>query len=1388
MRIDFKRALSKCMKYAVLLLTALMVDVSAGCAATNDDFRCIRLNLGMVSSQVNSIVRDSRGYVWFATQSGLCRYDGYRLTVFANDRNNKHSLPNDNVESVQEANDCKLWIKTSLGYCTFDALTEDFSPLEPDHFKRYGVAGTPDVIYIDAEKNMWLAVPGKGVYCIHAGSMATTFLQLGKKLHNANVTSISCRDGKVVISFIDGYVMVVDASTSKVLWQSDFISRTRKTPTTGYKTYMAADMSVSVITDNQSYVYSKSRGKWYMSWREYFADNGFNIPFAGDMLVKDIVFGSNGILWIATEHKGLIKVDNKTRTVSRYVYEKDNPNSLPDNTVQSLYIDSLGGMWIGCYKTGVAYYSPSWFKFTSVDIGDICTIAQDRNGLLWCGSNDDGIISYDLVTRRTTTYNQAATGLGSNTVVSSLAASDGTLWFGTYNGGMACLRDGRWKVFRAGDGSGLLSDNVWAFCELPDSRIAIGTLGAGVQILDLKNGTFVNYNQARSGLASDYINSMQVRHDGRLMVSHSNGYSIIDLKTGKISNVSGTRSGDDFLSPQINQILEDSRGLIWCATASGMNVYDPRTDKLSTVLSLAGIPHSPACSVIEDRQHNIWVVTGRNVAKIEVKKDSNGGWTSYATVYNELDGLQDRAFNYRSILLAADGEIIVGGQSGLNIIPTRNAGNKANNARVLFSGLVLFDHPLRVGEEYNGRVVLKEDIDVSRELRLRHNDNTFSIQLASSEVTVPQNARFRYRLVGLSDKWIDTPENQNSITFTGLRPGCYTLEARVVARDGTVSPLTGKLRIVIAPPPYLSWWAWLLYIIIIGAVVAYGHRTMERRRKARMAVRQYQLEAQRTKEIDDMKLAFFTNVSHELRTPLMLIISPLQSLMKKETDAGRHHTLELIWRNAQRLLDMVNQILDFRRIESSKESLKLISGDIVSYVGNIVSSFQTLGGKKIELEFYTQVESLTMSFDADKVRKIVDNLLSNAFKYTPDGGKIVVSTSVRDDNGNSDGKSKFELRVADNGIGISDADKKHIFERFYVAHNATPNPYGGTGIGLSLVKEFALLHGGDVTVGDNVGGGTVFTVTIPISRDVAANSVGTGKDMAQDNANTADGNFGDMCLENEAAADGQTMTDVRSHSAVEAKAGIGAKPEVLLVDDSGDFIDFMSGELGGKYKVRTASNGKEALDKISEHQPDLIISDVMMPVMDGNELCRSVKKNKATAGIPFIMLTARLAQEQQMQGFESGADEYITKPFNLDMLYMRIDNLLKWHNSSANDSSGKIRPELKHVEITPLDKRLVDKATNYIDDNISDSSINVEAMAKAMGMSRVQLYKKLLSITGSTPTEFIRQIRLRRAEQLLRESQMSVSEVAYKVGFNNPRYFSKYFKEMYGVMPSQYKK
>ena len=676
----------------------------------------------------------------------------------------------------------------------------------------------------------------------------------------------------------------------------------------------------------------------------------------------------------------------------------------------------------------------------------------------------------------------------------------------------------------------------------------------------------------------------------------------------------------------------------------------------------------------------------------------------------------------------------------------------------MFTGLSLFDEPIKVGQSYGGRVLIEKELNDVENVEFDYKQNIFSVSFASDNYNLPEKTQYMYKLEGFNNDWLTLPLGVHNVTFTNLAPGKYVLRVKAVNSDGYVGVKEATLGIVVNPPFWMSWWAYLLYAIGLVVVLFLARYRMLKREREKFHLQQIESEVAKNEEINNMKFRFFTNVSHELRTPLTLIISPLEGMLKETTDELQSTRLQLMHRNAQRLLHLVNQLLDFRKGEMSTHQLSLSEGDIISYVHSVCNSFLLMADKKhIQFSFFSGIDTFSMAFDADKVGKIVMNLLSNAFKFTPEGGRVTVM--IEHVAGTPD---MLEIKIADTGIGISEVDKEHIFERFYQAGHKGVEETTGNGIGLSLVRDFVTLHEGEVKVFDNIGTGSVFVIQFPVKH------VETQVQLPPETGIPA-GEEEDKEIKEETREE----TERKDF------------PLLLIVDDNEDFRIFMRYSLELQYRVKLAVNGNEAWEMMQEELPDLVISDVMMPQMDGNELCRLIKQDKRTAHIPVILLTARQNTEAKLEGLQTGADDYVTKPFNMTILVLRIRKLIelsRYHRVTQ----GMIDPAPSEIVITSLDEKLIEKAIKYVEDNMSRTELSVEELSRELGMSRVHLYKKLLQITGKTPIEFIRVIRLKRAAQLLRESQLHVSEVAFEVGFNNPKYFSRYFKDEFGVLPSVY--
>ena len=1320
------------MRSKIIFCLLALFAVCAPAQTVGVGFHRISYDDGLSNNTVNCIRKSSKGFLWVGTLLGLNRYDGFRIRSYFNDPANPLSLPDNNVMEIYEDADGMLWVNTPKGYCVFNPATETFERDIVGWMERHGMKGRPRSVHVDRRGNLWIATEDKLVFCYDFGERRAVQADLQRKLPRGWVSALTSAGNTVVVTYDNGTLAGIDSGTKCVAWVNDYIPKNGGAKDKGYRTFVDSRGNYWVWWSEVLMVYVARERKWHR---------------ITGRLVTDVSEDRAGNILIATDHDGLIQLGRHGEVVQHMLHSSEDAYSLPDNTLSCIYIDNLGMVWIGTYRMGLVFYLGRQPQLSLMPWGDICTMVEDRNGTLWLGANDVGIRRYDLASGKLTTIGKAESRLGSDIVVSSLLANDGSLWFGTYEGGLARMSGGGFTVYRKSAG-GLASDNVWTLAQLPDGRIVIGTLGAGVQLFNPSTGRFATLNKRNSGLKSDYVASVVVEADGNVIIGHSQGVAYLDVKTMKVTDGFGDHrkggtAADAAVNTSVNQVCRGSRGLVWVATISGLKVYDRTDGRLYTVNLQGKHIYSDVCAVAEGRDGIMWVTAGNSLKSISLKREKEG-LKFFVNTYGKADGLQTRTLNKRSLFCLRDGRVLVGGIDGVNVVNPKRRTRQVDSVRVVFSDLAVYDHVVKVGEKFNKHVILDEAVNESRHISLGYDENTFTVHLSTDNVGMPERSRFMYRLKGLNDRWMMTMENQPNVQFSNVSPGHYRLEVRVVDIYGEPMGGVETLDIIVRPPFYLSFWALLLYMLLIALGACGLYRRMLRRRREA----EERMEEQKKREVEEMKMTFFINVSHELRTPLTLILAPLASMIKEESSSRLRLKLEMMQRNAVRLLDMVNQMLDLRRLMKNGAQLNMQHGDVVAFIRNVCNQFIGLADKRIDFTFSSCAESLMADFDGDKLGKIVGNLLSNAFKFTPAGGRVSVSVDVT-------GDGAVEIRVADTGVGISDEDKKHVFERFYQSPGNKNT--GGSGIGLNIAYEFARMHGGGITVADNPGGGALFTVTLPAGHAKAVGGRQTERTRSGENAGAATG----------------------------VKAGGGAhKPEILVVDDNDDFLEFMVSELSTAYSVATAHDGEEALEHIAAHRPDLVLTDIMMPGMDGNELCRRIKQDESTSDLPVVILTARLTEENEIESRECGADDYIKKPFNMELLNMRIDRLLQPRHGHTG---GKIEPKISEVEVTPVDEQFVADATAFVEKNISNTDLSVEHMSHELGMSRVKLYRRTLSVTGMTPSEFIRLIRLRHAEQLLVKSQLSISEIAYNTGFSSQRYFSKCFKELYGCIPSEYK-
>ncbi|MES1197811.1 MAG: ATP-binding protein, partial [Chitinophagaceae bacterium] len=860
--------------------------------------------------------------------------------------------------------------------------------------------------------------------------------------------------------------------------------------------------------------------------------------------------------------------------------------------------------------------------------------------------------------------------------------------------------------------------------------------------------------------------------EGDFLIGTMGGIDVKKKKSGQFIHYSHNEKDAKSLSnDNVLCIKEDSRNLMWIGTRDGLNLFDKKTKSFQTYRTEDGLRGNTILNILEDDKHNLWVSTPNGISKIFIRENkiSNAVALDFIS-YDVIDGLQSGEFNQYAAFKTSRGELIFGGANGFNIFCPGDISINKTAPVVVLTDFQIFNKSVKVGETIRDRVLLQKAIYETKEITLSHKDNVISIEFAALNFSNSEKNKYKYILNGFDKQWVLTDAKVRTATYTNLDPGHYVFKVIASNEDGIWNQQGATLKITVLPPFWKTPLAYLLYaILILGILLLVRHLELLRTRM-RFQIEQERKEAKRMHELDLMKIRFFTNVSHDFRTPLGLILAPVEKMMKNSHDEPQKKYFQLIHRNAKRLLNLVNQLLDFRKLEMEEIYLNPSVNDIIKFTRDITDSFSDIAEKKnIRFEFNTSVDALTTSFDGPKLERILFNLLSNAFKFTPENGSVSVSVNMKKNNeGNIGGIEFIEIQVKDSGIGIPPEKRDKIFERFFQANVPDGMINQGSGIGLSITKEFVRLHGGSITLESEPGNGSCFSFILPVMKipeTVSLNREGFTNGITKLTYSLENGN---------------------AVKPTEKKVN-GKKFSILLIEDNEDFMFYLKDNLRTPFNIIEARNGKEGWQKVLGQHPDLVVSDIMMPEMNGIDLCKKIKEDQRTSHIPVILLTAQSSEETQMRGYTTGANDYLTKPFNFEMLLSRINNLLVQQEKLKMNIHKQIETNPADPKVTSADEKLLNQALEVVRKNIDNPDFSVEDLSKAMFMSRATMYKKITALTGITPVEFIRSIRIKKAAQLLETTQMTVSEIAFEVGFNNKKYFVKYFKKEFNVLPTTYR-
>lgn len=1363
-------------------------------AAEPLQFRHLSLKEGLSQSPIFSIAQSRKGFIWIGSRDGLIRFDGYEFKTYRNDKITGQNISHTNIKAIYEDNHENLWIGTSAGLFIFDQKKEDFTPID---------LGSRDMILglLPGENGeLWVAT-NRGLKCIQLETRRLSNYQLS---------------GQNAIDLSNIYITCLWKDEKKRLWLGMEKGIVCYSPTTGELIAQPAELAGNEALQNANLFVIKQSPEGNMWFGTEDMGAFYHDVHAGTCthfrhksghpqtilsnFVRDIYIADDNNVWLATRD-GLSIVDLKEQQIHNYIHDSTDPNSLSHNTIWQFMKDHSGNIWMPTYAGGINIFSAHKRNF--VNIGER---VGTRSGLnqplvnsilldpekdeLWVGT-DGGGLNHVNREKNTVAYYSVRSEQEhkqSNIIKSLMWDRKKQIWIGTLDG-VAIFQPTtkQLRYLRIGASNrpvrvnALLSDggNVWA-----------GTENEGLILFDESgtvDTTFTSTSGRPDALSNNTINALIKDEAGKIWIATRNGLNMYDPQTRNmqswspegISATSSTRieprprhlaatrmedrpqhlaASMEAGQRHLAALCQDSNNRLWVGTMSGAYFFD-KNNKVFHKLDIPEISDDVIQAIAEDNNGNIWFSTYDGLIRVEFLnfRTPFRAEDCRITRYTAKNGLSSNQFLPQAVTQSTYGELFWGGVNGVTtFFPDRI---RQNTDLPVIAITAFYIHNEEVTLRTDG-TPLRSAIEDTREITLNHKQGyNIGFKFAALNFIYTESNRYAYRMKGLTnnDDW-NYAGNQRTVQYTNLAPGQYTFQVKAANNDGVWNENPVEIRIKVLPPLWKTWWAYLLYIIISLCILYYIIYFFRVRARLERSLFEEQLQNQRQEELNRIKFEFFTNVSHEIRTPLTLILAPLEKLESETHDDEKvHGQLSHIKNNAVRLLKLVNELLDFRKVETGNMKLYITLNDIVALARNVCNSFRELAHEKnITFDFHVPDGKIEAYFDKDQIEKVLYNLLSNAFKFTPDGGAITCAIDRQDDY--------LELRVTDNGKGVETENQKKIFQRFYQAEGDAKK---GTGIGLAYSKSIVELHKGTIDVDSSMKQGhmsTTFYIRLQLGRDhFDANQLvvddETGKKIA--------GQAVHMETEN-----------------IESPAT--CKATILIVEDNAELRTFMKKSLCNAYHILEAEDGEQGWAIAIESIPDIIISDIMMPKSDGLELIRQLKQDDRTSHIPFIFLTARTSYEHLVEGLETGADLYLTKPFSLKILELNIHNMLAAREVMREKFTRRLVYEPTQMLVDSPDEKFFRKVLAIINENISNPEFDVPTFAVEIGMSQPILYKKIRALTNMSVNDFIKSIRLQKAAQLLQQRQYGIADIAYMVGFNDRKYFSKEFKKIFDKNPSEY--
>ena len=1342
---------------------------------------------------IANIIQDENGFIWVGTNGGgLYRYDGVNYFGYEYNPKKLGSVNSNLIHSTFVDTNNNLWVGTDEGLCLYNRDLDNFSNINIQDVISEGNSEpiTVKTISQDNNGNLLLGTFGFGLIKLNLKTLKTSLV---------NSPLLDKPDFQIKFS-TKNKQGVTYLGTNYGLLEIDTKGKVSQIYKDKFKREPLLDDIESLVVDKFGYIWIGTSSNGLIKIKPETDNYQFeNYPFTKNKILS-IVESSLGYIICGTENDGLFIVNYKGQVVQKFMHSKYNNFSLKSNSVWSLYEDKEKRLWLGYYNKGLGIFDKPNNKFNAVEslinndnslqTSSVTAIVKDQNGKILISVEGGGIDVYNPIDKSfihvNNKYQNYYSGLDALDIQAVFIDSKQNIWAGSWDHGIFFLKNGTTKFvnYNTTNTAGLKSNRIFSFSEDSKGRIWIGTFIKGLHYYDFESKTFFHCDSksfADSNLDVAYVRKVFVDSDNILWVGTILGLYQVNLKEGlgfKVTSMRDKMFKNMTKHNSIQTILsiyESNDKTIWIGTdGGGLFKFDKKSNQFYNFNDFPGLKEKSVRAIISDNNGCLWISGGLGLTRLDFKNKKSTNFTTD-------DGLIVNDFNNNAVFKDGNGELYFGSYEGMNYFNPNELEKTEKAPRLYFSDFKLFNKSVA---PHSDSSPLTKVISQTLEIVLDHTQSVFTIEYVGINYNLSKKNQYAYYLDGFEKEWNYVGDNK-AATYTNLAPGDYVFKVKAANADGTWNTVPLMLKIKILPPWYKTYWAYLIYVLLSIFLIKYMNSIYQNRFKVKQAIILEKEKTNQLEKLNNKKLQFFTNISHEFRTPLTLIINPLEDILRtKNLSPEIYSKLKTIHKSSDRLSRLINELMDFNKLQFNKIFLQVSKIEVVGFTKEIIDYFEEeAASRNITINFQPSVEELRDWLDPKMLEKIIYNIISNAFKFTPDGGLITISIDElnSDDALDIDGQKvpSFSITIKDTGSGILKKDLKRIFDRFYQVNNLNKVYYGSTGIGLEVVKEFVELHKGKIEVESQVGEGTKFTVKFPLG-----NSYYSKKEIIKETYEL-EKNENKLLFKSKTRKDEEDENDEFANDySDEIVVEVVKTYTVLIVEDNAELRNYLKQELSKLYKVIVAENGKKGYDLAIQKLPDLIITDVIMPVMDGLELCKNIKGNIKTSHIPLLMLSAKAMVKDRLEGIDSGADIYLSKPFELDILKSSLAQLITSRQIMFNKFYTGITKQGKD-KTTSLDTEFIQKILHFITENISDAQLSVELLSSKMFLSRSQLYRKIKTLTGVSVNEFIRNVRLEKAKQLIEQGNNNMNEISYKVGFTSPSYFTKCYKNKYGHLPTQ---